>query len=82
MAPDCGPWSVSGNQRPAELRLQDRLHDREKLFAVFQCMAEEQAKRGRIYNVEQPLGSAMWQELQRMPTTTSQDQRQQGKAED
>ena len=59
MAPDCGPWSVSGNQRPAELRLQDRLHDQVALRGV-QWLAEEQAKNGRVYNIEQPLGSAMW----------------------
>ncbi len=54
MAPDCGPWSVSGDQRPAELRLQDRLHNQVALRGV-QWLAKEQANKGRVYNIEHPL---------------------------
>ena len=34
MAPDCGPWSVSGNLRPPELKAEDRRRDRNALMMV------------------------------------------------
>ena len=70
MSPDCGPWSVSGNTRPPELRLEDRRRDRNALRLV-QEAAEVQDQHGRGYNVEQPLGSAMWKEDEDCPLRLS-----------
>lgn len=70
MSPDCGPWSVSGNTRPPELRQEDRRRDRNALLLV-QEAAEEQDHYGRGYNVEQPLGSAMWKEDDECPLRLS-----------
>ena len=70
MAPDCGPWSVSGNLRPPELKAEDRRRDRNALMTV-QEAAEEQSRGGRGYNVEHPYGSAMWKEDDQCPLRLS-----------
>ena len=71
MAPDCGPWSVSGNLRPPELKAEDRKRDRNALMTV-QEAAEDQSRGGRGYNVEQPYGSAMWKEDHECPLRLSE----------
>ena len=71
MAPDCGPWSVSGNLRPLELKAEDRRRDRNALMTV-QEAAEDQSRGGRGYNVEQPYGSAMWKEDHECPLRLSE----------
>ena len=65
MAPDCAPWSLSSSAKDPEIRHCERLRDKPALQWV-QRSCEEQARHGRGYTVEQPLGSAMWN-----PTTES-----------
>ena len=59
MAPDCSPWSISSNGKHPALRHEDRLRDYAAISTV-QEAAEGQSRDGHVYNVEQPLGSAMW----------------------
>ena len=68
-APDCAPWSVSSSSKDPGIREQERLQDRPALKFV-QDSSEEQSRYGRGFTVEQPLGSAMWEEglhLSRIP---------------
>ena len=65
MAPDCAPWSLSSSAKDPEVRHLERLRDQPVLQRV-QHSCEGQARHGRGYTVEQPLGSAMWN-----PTTES-----------
>ena len=61
IAPDCAPWSVSSSSKDPELRLQERWAARSSLeFTQETC--ERQCKHSRGYNMEQPLGSALFQE--------------------
>ncbi|CAJ1430110.1 unnamed protein product, partial [Effrenium voratum] len=59
-SPDCAPWSVSGNAKDYDQRMQERHAERPSLTFLKQ-MFSEQAAAGRGYCLEQPLGSAMWQ---------------------
>ena len=60
-SPDCAPWSVSSSSKDPAVRLAERNEARPSLeFTMELC--SNQAKHDRGYNVEQPLGSAMFQE--------------------
>ena len=59
-SPDCAPWSVSGNAKDYDQRMQERQAERPSLTFLKQ-MFSEQAAAGRGYCLEQPLGSAaLW----------------------
>ncbi len=60
-APDCAPWSVSSTSKDPQTRYSERMHARPSITMVSD-MCAEQSRHSRGYNVEQPLGSAMWQE--------------------
>ena len=61
LAPDCAPWSISSSSKDPELRLQERIAARPTLEFT-QEVCEQQDKQSRGYNMEQPLGSALFQE--------------------
>ena len=72
-APDCAPWSVSSNQKDPATRMAERIRDKPALQFV-QRICELQSQHGRVYSVEQPMSSAMWQsrpenplQLERLP---------------
>ena len=61
LAPDCAPWSVASSSKDPEERLAERNAARPSLEFT-QEVCQNQSHHGRGYNVEQPYGSAMFQE--------------------
>ena len=61
IAPDCGPWSVSSSSKDPDVRMQERLDARPSLEFT-QKICEQQSLHHRGYNMEQPYGSALFQE--------------------
>lgn len=61
LAPNCAPWSVSSTSKDPDLRLQERTSARPSLEFT-QEIWERQDKQSPGYNLEQPLGSALFQE--------------------
>eukprot|EP00435_Cladocopium_sp_Y103_P056006 s391_g18.t1 len=61
MAPDCAPWSVASSSKEPDERLAER-HAARPSLEFTQEVCENQSRHQRGYNVEQPYGSAMFQE--------------------
>lgn len=61
LAPDCAPWSVSSTSKDPQVRYEERMQARPSIQLVSD-MWQTQSRHSRGYNVEQPLGSSMWQE--------------------
>ena len=61
IAPDCAPWSVSSTSKDPQVRLQERQEAKPSLECT-QQVCTNQSRHDRGYNMEQPLGSALFQE--------------------
>ena len=65
-SPNCRPWSISSNGRDPEIRERERAEEQPCLDEV-KKMCKKQHKQGKMFVLEQPWSSALWQHLSELP---------------